>query len=197
MVIHDILALLAVLTFYNGITSAEQTCGFKGQCEYNVVVGHCNNTTHTRTVRDSGCSCSDLNTVEGGTDALSSVVHKIQREFQSLSTELVTKFNDLQKKKAQLQSLQQENSNLHAKILSTEQSTNASKKRLETEKQQGTSEIARLTSAVSLTVDALSSCNATLVASQTQGSSSNTGNVSIITITYFFRSVFIVKSYLQ
>ncbi|XP_060083128.1 uncharacterized protein LOC132562401 [Ylistrum balloti] len=160
-------------SYYLGRNVAEKTCGFSGQCEYDVIVGHCANQTNTRSVRDAGCSCSDLNAIESDVDALASTVRKAQHGFESVSAELTKTIAELQAKQAALQTLQNEKKDLQSKIQSTDSSLNASKLRLEGEKELAASEVARLQSAMSLTNKTLTTCNAALVAIQTQGNSTS------------------------
>ncbi|OWF37287.1 uncharacterized protein LOC110440368 [Mizuhopecten yessoensis] len=170
----SVLPLLCFLTAPYAVVLGDQTCGFSGQCQYDVFVDHCANTTKTRSVRDTSCACSDLNTIETEVDSLSSTVRKIQQNFESISSELSRNINALQAKKTTLQTLQHEKTVLQSQIQITDSSLNASNLRLEGEKELRTKEVSRLQAALSLTNTTLSSCKTALVTIQTQGTHAST-----------------------
>lgn len=168
--------VFCVLTLSSSpVVIGDQSCAFSGQCEYNVVVGHCANAANTRSARDAGCSCSDINSIEAGVDALSSTVRQIQHEFESVSAELSKNVAELQAKKLTLQKLQNEKLSLQIQIENTVSSLNTSKSRLEREKDLGAREKARLQSALSLTNASLSTCKTSLKMIQANGNTSASG----------------------
>lgn len=95
------------------------SCGFSGQCVYNVQIHHCNSTISKR---ESGinCNCGDLEIVQGETYNIQSSLSTLEIEFNALVQKYQSTIASIKQKQQQLEKSISQNKALQRKIQSVD-----------------------------------------------------------------------------